>query len=144
MKMKAEVKSMIPEQASEKQKSKIKSAIKRFTQRVQEIGVSQRVAAIAVDTDNENSNDAANHAAVEATIKDVAFNDEDFSLKKPSFNLKEIMARALLNKVQDLKKTGAEAAENFAAHDPQSASFTSPRNYDSSHLSLFSQEEKKE
>jgi hypothetical protein len=31
---------MIPEQAREKQKSKIKSALERFTQRVQEVGVS--------------------------------------------------------------------------------------------------------
>ena len=75
-----------------------------------------------MDNDNADPNAGANHAAVEATAKDVAFHDEDFSLKKPSFNLKEIMSRELLNKVQDLqkddKKTGVEAAENLAANDP--------------------------
>jgi hypothetical protein len=83
----------------------------------------------------------------------VAFNDEEFSLTKPQFNLKEIMSRELFHKVQDLNKqmkilgpqpriidgTGPEHPENFAGQqDRQSPSVASPRNYDHSHLSLFS------
>ena len=86
----------------------------------------------------------------------MAFNDEEFSLKKPQFNLKEIMSRELFNKVQDLNKqmkilgsqpqitdgTDPEHSENFhnfaGQQDRQSPSMASPRNYDHSHLSLFS------
>jgi len=160
MTIEAEVSSMLPEPSREKQKGKIKSALERFTQRVQEVGVSYRVtsvmpAAEAADAD-ENENDLAEHSAVEARAKDVAFSDEDFSLKKPPFKLKEVISRELFNKVQDLNKqmtmmgsqtrtmdnTAPERPASFAGQqDRQSPSVASPRNYDHAHLALFSQEE---
>ena len=157
MTIEAEVSSMMPEPSREKQKGKIKSALERFTQRVQEVGVSYRVTAVEAAADDENGNDLAKHSAVEAKAKDVAFNDEDFSLKKPSFKLKEVLSRELFNKVQDLNEqmtmlgsqtrivdnAGPEHPAGFAGQqDRQSPSVASPRSYDPTHLALFSQEEK--
>ena len=161
MTIEAEVSSMMPEPSREKQKGKIKSALERFTQRVQEVGVSYRVTAVEAAADDENESDLAKHSAVEARPKDVAFNDEDFSLKKPSFKLKEVLSRELFNKVQDLNKqmtmlgsqtrimdnTGPDNNDEHPAgfagpQDRQSPSVASPRSYDSNHLALFSQEEK--
>jgi len=161
MTIEAELSSMLPEPSREKQKGKIKSALERFTQRVQEVGVNCRatsgIAAIEAADDDENENDLAEHSAVEARAKDVAFSDEDFSLKKPPFKLKEVISRELFNKVQDLNKqmtmmgsqmrimdnTAPEhPASSAGQQDRQSPSVASPRNYDHAHLALFGQEEK--